>query len=311
MSDFNVKETVIMNNKPLKRNSHKKLSENLWGYLILAPFLLFYLLFNFYPLIQGFIISFYQWNITGNKVFIGLDNYLELFKDDIFWQALGHILMYVGASTPIFVVGAFILAIIVNYKFIIGRTFLRATFFLPNVLAVSITAVIWLNIMQPYTGLMNAVLHAVGISQEIFWISDVNMVWPSIILITFWWNTGYYMILYIAGLQDIPQEQYEAAEIDGANWLQTIFHIVIPSLKNIHVLVIFLQVVSSFKLFGQVFLITEGGPGGASRSYIQYIYEEGFQKFFIGKASAASFILLVIIIAVSSVQLKLMSKNNN
>lgn len=308
MSYQNIQETVTVNNKKLKR---KKTNENLWGYLLLAPFLLFYLVFNFYPLIQGFIISFYDWNITGNKVFIGISNYLDLFKDELFWQSLEHILMYVGVSTPIFVVGAFILAIIVNYKFIIGRTFLRATFFLPNVLAVSITAVIWLNILQPYTGLANAFLHAIGISPEVFWLSDEKMVWPSIILITFWWNTGYYMVLYIAGLQDIPTEQYEAAEIDGATWLQTIFHIVIPSLKKIHVLVLFLQVVSSFKLFGQVFLITEGGPGGASRSYIQYIYEVGFQRFFIGKASAASFILLVIIIAVSSVQLRIMSKNSD
>ena len=304
-------KNVEVKKHPVKKSPRGKIQEHLWGYLLIAPFLLVYLVFNFYPLVQGFIISFFKWNITGNKTFIGFENYINLFKDKLFWQSLWHIIRYVGVSTPIFVIGAFILAVIVDYKHLIGRTFLRATFFLPNVLAVSIVAVIWLNLLQPYKGLINAFIHAIGIKSEIFWLTDANLVWISIIILTGWWNTGYYMILYLAGLQEVPQEHYEAAEIDGATWLQTIWFIVIPSLKRVHVLIIFLQVVASFKLFGQVFLLSEGGPGGASRTYIQYLYEVGFQRFFMGKASAAAFVLLAIIIAVSSIQLKIMSKTSD
>jgi len=288
--------------------NHFKLKDNLFGYLLLLPFLLFYMLFTFYPLVQGFIVSFFKWSITGPKVFVGISNYQELISDNFFWESLWHTLGYVLLSTPIFVLGAFILAIIIDYKQIIGKTFLRTVFFLPNVLTVSIVAVIWLNMLQPYTGLTNALLHSIGIRPEIYWLSDKNLVWPSIIWVTFWWNTGYYMILYLAGLQEISEELYEAAELDGASWLQTIFHITIPSLARVHVLVLFLQVVASFKIFGQVFLITEGGPGGASRTFIQYIYEVGFQRFFVGKASAAAFVLFGIIIIVSILQLKIMDR---
>jgi multiple sugar transport system permease protein len=294
-----------------QRKDKYRFKDNLFGYMLLIPFLLFYLLFTFYPLVQGFIVSFFRWSITGNKIFIGINNYLELFGETLFWESLWHTLMYVAVSTPVFIAGAFMLAIIVDYKKIIKRTFLRTIFFLPNVLTVSIVAVIWLNMLQPYTGLVNAILHSIGIRPEVYWLAEQNWVWLSIIGVTFWWNTGYYMILYLAGLQQIPEELYEAAEIDGASWFRTIYHITIPSLKPVHVLIIFLQVVASFKIFGQVFLITEGGPGGASRTYIQYIYEAGFQRFFIGKASAAAFVLFVIIMVVSILQLRIMSKCND
>ena len=158
---------------------------------------------------------------------------------------------------------------------------------------------------------MNAAIHAIGIEKEIFWLNDANLVWPSIILVTFWWNTGYYMLIYLAGLQDIPAEHYEAASLDGANRLQRIMWITVPSLKRTHLLVLFLQVIASFKIFGQVYLITSGGPGGASRTLLQYVYETGFTTFQMGQASAASFVLLLIVLAVSIVQLKIMNKQED
>lgn len=278
------------------------------GYAFLLPFLAVYAVFSLYPMIQGFIISFFKWNITGAKVFIGFDNYLRLFRDPVFWKALTNTLLYVLISTPIFMLGALVLALIVDSKLLLGRTFVRSTFFLPNILAVSITAVIWLTLLQPYTGLLNAGLHAIGIKQEIFWLTSEALVWPSIVMVTFWWNTGYYMLIYLAGLQEIPAEQYEAAAIDGATGLQRIMRITIPCLKRTHLLVLFLQAIASFKIFGQVFLITSGGPAGASRTLLQYVYETGFTTFQIGQASAASFVLLLVILSVSIVQLKIMNR---
>lgn len=281
------------------------------GYAFLFPFLAIYAVFNLYPMIQGFIISFFKWNITGTKTFIAFDNYIRLFQDPVFWKALTNTLLYVLISTPIFMLGALILALIVDSKLLMGRTFVRSTFFLPNILAVSITAVIWLNLLQPYTGLLNAGLHAIGIEQEVFWLTSETLVWPSIVLVTFWWNTGYYMLIYLAGLQEIPTEQYEAAAIDGATELQRIVRITVPCLKRTHLLVLFLQAIASFKIFGQVFLITNGGPAGASRTLLQYVYETGFTTFQIGQASAASFVLLLVILSVSIVQLRIMNRQED
>ena len=204
--------------------------------------------------------------------------------------------------------GSLIIALLVDSKQLWGKSFARAVFFLPNVLAVSIIAIIWINVLQPYTGLLNGFLHSVGVKQEIFWLSSEKIVWPSIILVTFWWNTGYYMLLYLAGLQEIPEELYEVASIDGATRLQKIFRITIPSLKRTHLIIMFLQIIASFKIFGQVYLITGGGPGGVSRTLVQYVYETGFTTFLLGKASAASFVLLLIILIVSLFQLRIMNR---
>lgn len=287
-----------------------KSKESMIAYFLLLPFIGFYLLFTFYPLMQGFFISFYEWNITSDKVFIGLGNYKELFAEDAFWQALRHTFLYVVFSTPIFMFGAFLFAVIIDHKFIKGRALLRGVFFLPNVLAVSIVSIVWISIYQPYGGLLNNVLSLFGIEGSLAWLNDKNLVWPAITGLTFWWNTGYYMILYLAGLQEIPEDRYEAAQIDGANGWHTLRYITLPSLKRIHVLVLFLQAVASFKIFGQVFLTSEGGPGGASRTYIQYIYESGFQRFLMGKASAAAFVLFLVIMLVSMLQLRLLKNVN-
>lgn len=293
-----------------KLKFHAKTKEFLIAYLLLLPFLACYLLFTFYPLVQGFLISFYDWGITSDKTFIGLDNYAELFREEAFWKALWHTFSYVLYSTPVFMAGAFLFAVIIDHKMIKGRALLRGVFFLPNVLAVSIVSIVWISIYQPYGGLLNNVLSMVGLEEGYAWLSDKNLVWPAITMLTFWWNTGYYMILYLAGLQEIPADRYEAAQIDGANGWHTLRYITMPSLKRIHVLVLFLQVVASFKIFGQVFLTTEGGPGGASRTYIQYIYESGFQRFLMGKASAAAFVLFAVIMLISLLQLRLLKNTN-
>lgn len=294
-----------------KINGNRKFTEQFTAYVFLLPFLIFYILFTFYPLIQGFVISFFNWGITGSKEFIGLENYTGLMRDASYWSSLNHTIWYVVISTPIFMAGSFFLAVLINHKWIKRKALFRSVFFLPNVLAVSIISIIWVSLYQPYNGLINQLLNAVGIEGQFAWLSEKNLVWPAIIILTFWWNTGYYMILYLAGLQEIPDDSYEAAQIDGANWWQELRYITFPSLKRIHVLVLFLQVVASFKIFGQVFLTSEGGPGGASRTYIQYIYEMGFQRFLMGKASAAAFILFLIILIVSILQLRLLNKTND
>ena len=289
----------------------KKPKYNNVAYLFLLPFLIVYALFNLYPLIEGLRLSFFKWNMSSPKEFVGMSNYQQLMADKAFWSAMKHTILYVVITTPIYMFGAFVFALIINSKILKGRTFVRAVLFLPNILAVSIVAVIWLNMLAPYTGLVNSFMHTIGITKEFLWKTDENLVWPAIVAITFWWYTGYYMILYLAGLQEIPAEQFEAAKLDGANWFQEIVRITFPSLKGTHLMIMFLQAVASFKLFGQVFLVTEGGPYGTSKTIIQYIYEVGFVKFQVGKATAAAFVLTVVILIISMAQLYIMSKNRD
>lgn len=291
-------------------NVKKKLKENLTAYAFIAAFLILYLVFNFYTLIQGFFVSLNDWRITNDMTFVGIKNYLDILQDSTFLLALCNTIKYVLISTPVYIVGAFLLAYIVESKLIRRKSFFRATFFLPNVLAVSIIAVIWRYMFQPYTGLINSTLHMLGIRGEPFWVTQESLVWPSIIIMTFWWNVGYYMILYMAGLQDIPEELYEASDLEGANLWQRLRYIVIPYLKPIHALVLFLQMIASFKIFGQVYLVTNGGPSGASRMLIQYIYETGFSKFDMGTASAAAFVLFIIVFLFSLPMFKALNSGN-
>lgn len=281
--------------------------EAIEGYLYLLPFLILYIIFKINMLVETFWLSFTDYKLLGDMNFIGFRNYIDLLNNDIFWSALKNTGFYVMTSTPIFIISAFFLALLINSKYLLGRAFFRTTFFSPQVLAVSVVATIGLYLFQSYTGLVNNLFKTLGllaVDQEIFWFD--SMFWFTVILLTLWWTVGFNMIIYIAGLQEIPQEYYEAAEMDGANALQRLWYITVPSLNRVHVMVIFLQLIASFKVFGQVFLL--GQATEVSRTYIQFVYETGFRTFDIGRASAASLILFLIIFVISYSQFKITSK---
>ena len=281
------------------------------GYLFLIPFLVPYLLFTFSMLIASFALSFTNFKLMGNTTFVGFDNYMTLFQDTRFWESLWNTLFYVVIATPTMVVIPLFLAILLDNGNLRLKAFFRGTFFYPQVIAVSIVATMSIYIFQPYTGLVNGLLHSLYLladTYEIMWISDRGIVWITILLITVWRSSGYNMILYLAGMQDIPDDYYEAASLEGANIFQKIRYITIPCLSGVHVVVIFLQLISSFKVFSQIYLLTEGGPAGATRTYIQYLYEVAFTKWQIGRGSAAAFVLFIIILAVTMLQMRVSNK---
>ena len=283
------------------------LKSTIAGYLCISAFLILYLVFTIWPLIDGFLISFTEWNILGPRVFVGLSNYIEMLQSELFWSSLWHTTIFVLLSVPAIMIGGFLLALLVDHKNLKCNTFFRVTFFSPQVLSVAIVSYIWVVVLEPYTGLLNNFLGTVGImGDEIFWLRDRSLVWFSLVMITFWWTVGFNMILYLAAMQDIPDSYYESAEIDGASYFQKTRYITIPYLKRTHILLLFLQLVASFRVFGQVFLVTGGGPAGATRTYIQYIFETAFQRFLLGPGSAASIILFLIILLVSLFQLRIL-----
>ena len=287
----------------------RTIKSNLTAWAFLLPFMIFYGWFMVYPIIKGFITSFTTGTLGVERTFTGLDNYVRMLKDSWFWESMWNTLYFVLISTPTIVAFGLILALIVNAK-LKGTTFLRVSFFMPYMLSISVMASIWVFILQPYTGLMNSILGQLGVSTEIFWLGDTNLAWISILMATLWWTVGFNMVLFLAGLQEIPEEIYEAADIDGANVWQKFRYITLPSLKGVTTLIIILQSVASFKIFGQPWLMTGGGPGTSTRPLVQYIYEIGFTQWDPGYASAISYVLFAVMAVIAFIQYKLLVKKN-
>ena len=284
--------------------------EGLVAYLFLAPFLIVYGLFMIYPIIKGLIISFNDWQFGLEPTFVGFDNYIKMINDSYFWEALWNTIYFVLISTPSLIIFGLLIALIVNSK-LKGTTFLRSAFFLPFILSISVMASVWVFIFQPYTGLLNNILSNFGVSEEIFWLTDANLAWISILVATIWWTVGFNMVLFLAGLQEVPQELYEAAKVDGAGPIRTFFSITLPSLKNVVLLIVVLQTINSFKLFGQPYLMTGGGPGSDTRPLVQYIYETAFVDQQMGVASSMSYVLFMITIVFAFMQFKFFSEKKS
>ena len=278
------------------------------GYLFLIPLLIPYLIFTFSMLATSFGLSFTNFKLNKPLEFVGLQNYQVLFGDKKFFSSLLNTLKYVAFTVPCMLMIPFLLALMLNSNNLRARGFFRVTFFYPQVIAVSIITVLASYIFQPYTGLVNGLLQTFRLLSpevEILWLADKNLVWVTIVIMAVWRSAGYNMIIYLAGMQDIPDSYYEAADLDGASGLQKTWYITLPCLKSIHVLTLFLQLIASFKVFSQIYLLTEGGPSGATRTYIQYLYETAFNKWQLGRGSAAAIVLFLIILLVTRVQLKI------
>lgn len=276
----------------------------------LVPFAILYTVFTIYPVFQGLYMSFYKWNLMGKQGFVGLENYTKMFTDKFFWGALANTTKFVIFSTPTIMISSLVLALLCNRP-VKGKRAFRTIFFIPNLLSVAVISYIFIFMAQPYDmGFISNLLHSIGFNQdfEIFWLKDENLAWVTVVVATMWWTQGYNMMLYISALQDIPDHLYEAASIDGATSRQQLFHITLPMLNQTTALILMLQIIASFKVFQQIWLITKGGPGRATRPLIQYIYEQGFEKQKLGYACSMSFVLFFILIILTLIQRKIQNK---
>lgn len=282
------------------------IKENIAAWLFLIPYLGFFICFLLFPILRGMYVSLFDAALGRESIFVGLENYVTIFKDKAFWQSLFNTLFFVVISTPAIVLVGFVFAIFVNSK-LKGTTFLRVSYFASYVLSMAVVTGLWIFIYQPYTGLLSVITNALGLG-EIYWLNTKWLVWFAILVTTIWWTVGFNMVLFLVGLQDIPDEIYEAAEIDGANSRQILFRITIPLLRDTTVLVILLQTISSFKLFGQTYLMASGGPGTHTRTLVHYIYETGFTNRRMGLAAAMSVAFFVVVLLVSLLQNKVFAK---
>lgn len=272
--------------------------------LFLLPFLIVYVLFTIFPMIKGVEMSFYKWTLIRKMDYLGSGNYVRMIQDQEFWAAIWHSTIFVLITTPTMLVLAMILALIANRNSRLQR-FYRSVFFIPSILSVAVASFLGLFVFQPYTGLMNSLLHWLGLlaeGAEIFWLTETHLAWIAISLLTLWWTVGFNFILYLSALQDTPDEVYEAARLDGASDSQLFWKITLPLLSPITRTITMLQIIASFKVFVQIYVMTGGGPLDQTRPVIQLIWQTGFRKNDLGYAAAMSYMLFAILLVLSALQ---------
>jgi multiple sugar transport system permease protein len=270
------------------------------GLLFVAPFVLLYALILIFPLLRGMWLSLNQVDLFGAGHFVGLGNYADLLHDPIFGTSLVNTFEVTLMIVPALTIISLLLALSLNSAGK-GAALLRGIFFASAVLSVTIVTLVWRFMLAPDAGLLGEIWKDLG-WQPLPFLSDVHLVLPALAITTIWWSVGFPMLLFLAGLQQIPQDMYEAAALDNASRWTTFWRITLPSLRRTLILVIMLQTAAQLQLFGQSQLLTAGGPSGASRTAVLFLFETAFGQWELGYASAAAEILFLIILAVTATQ---------
>jgi len=276
-------------------------------YLLLAPYLVLFSLFILTPAVYGAWISFHDWDyLLPNKPWVGLDNYKNLFTPGSvtagpFWDAMKATAIFTVLSVPLLLVLPLLVALILNEKFP-GRNFFRAVYFAPYVLGVAVIGVLWTFLLDANIGFVNYYLEKIpGVPENIAWTTSLPWAWIALVGVTVWWTLGYNAVIYLAGLQDIPRELYEAAKVDHAGRWRRFRHVTLPGLRPVLVFIVTVTVLASANMFGQALLITEGAPGNETRTAIMLIFQEGLRSFRMGNAAAMSFVLAFFLLLISLV----------
>lgn len=277
--------------------------ENVAGYLFIMPMLLGVSLFTVMPIVASLLLSFTEWNfLFGFKKiqFIGFDNFSRLFSDPVFWQSFVNNLIFI-LIVPITMAISLCLAIILN-KGVYFKDFFKVIYFMPYISSIVAVAMVWQVLFHPSYGPINSFLQAIGIDNPPSWLADVHFALPSVMIIMIWTSIGFNLIIYIAGLQSIPKDLYEAAEIDGANTWKKFRYVTFPMLSPTTFFLLITGVISSFKVFDVIKVLTEGGPAGSTSVVVYYLYDTAFVNLDMGYASAMALVLFVAILCVTAIQ---------
>ena len=272
-------------------------------YLFLAPYLVLFAVFVLAPAVYGVWISLHNYDyLLPEQPFVGPDNYVKLFTpgsptSGAFWQSMGATAKFTLFSVPFLVVVPLLVALILNQKFR-GRNFFRAMYFAPYVLGVAVVGILWRYLLDPKIGPVNYYLGLFGLPGDTPWTNALPWAWISLVGMTVWWTLGFNTVIYLAGLQDIARDLYDAAKVDGANRWQRFLNVTLPGLRPILLFVVTVTILASANMFGQAYLVTQGNPGEATRTAIMYIAEESWQNFRMGDAAAMSYVLALFLAAI-------------
>ncbi|MBF8190198.1 sugar ABC transporter permease [Nonomuraea sp. K274] len=273
-------------------------------YLFLAPYLLLFCVFMLAPAITGIWVSLHDWDfLLEGKPFVGLDNYIALFDPASavyadFWMAMRATGIFTLFSVPFLVVLPLGLALLLNRRFR-GRTFFRGLFFAPYVLGVAVVCLMWRLLLDPNLGVVNWIL-----GSQVAWTTSLPAGWVALVGVTVWWTLGFNGVIYLAGLQDIPRELYDAAKVDGANRWAEFRNVTLPGLRPVMLFVVTTTILASANMFGQSYLLTDGAPGGETRTAIMYILDQGLTQYKMGSASAMSYVLTLVLILISVINFR-------
>lgn len=283
-----------------------------WAWVFLSIPLLYFILVRFYPTLDSFSIAFTEWNIVGEKKYVGFDNFVTLFGDPVFWVVLGNTFEYLLLGVPISLLLSFIIAYYLD-QIRFGQGFLRACYFIPFLTTAVAMAWVWRWFYQPVPiGMINMALGQMGILQFDFLRSTTQSL-PAVLAPAIWAGLGFQIIIFMAGIRGIPTSYYEAAKIDGASAWQVLREITIPQLKNTIIFLVVMSSIGFLRIFDQVYNMTqegEGGPLNATRPLVLHIYKTAFDQFEMGMAAAQTVVLFVILMVITVVQLRLLKNEN-
>jgi multiple sugar transport system permease protein len=274
---------------------------DLEGYLFVAPWLIGFLVFTLGPFIYSFYMGFTRWELQGSPEWVGFANYERLLTDGRFFVSLYNTAYYAFFSVPGRLVFAFVVALLLNRR-VFGQTVFRTLFYIPSITPVVASSLLWVWIFDSQFGLLNTALFALGINGP-NWLGSTRWVKPSLVIMSLW-GIGNTFVIYLAGLQSVPQGLYDAAEVDGANWWHKIRHVTLPMMTPTIFFTLVMGVIQAMQVFTQAYVMTEGGPGRSSLFYVLYLYLTGFRYFNMSYASVLAWILFFIVLIVTLIQVR-------
>ncbi|MEU4363609.1 sugar ABC transporter permease [Promicromonospora sp. NPDC023987] len=277
-----------------------------WGVLFASPYLVHLLLLTLWPLLASLVFAFTSYDMVNPPQWVGLANFERLAGDPMFWRTLGNTAYFAVLFVPLQTGLALLLATALNQK-LRGMAFLRGAYFIPVISSWVVVAFVADAIFNSRFGVANTVLQSLGLPRQ-DWLQDPALVIPTLVAVAVWKGVGYMAVLFLAGLQAIPEEQYEAAKLDGANAFHRFRYVTLPWISGTTFLVLILTVIQTLQSFDQVFVMTDGGPNGASELTVLYLYRQGFEYFQMGYASAIAWVLLAIIMLLTLIQFRLQKR---
>lgn len=296
-----------------KQGSKRARKEFLTGMGFILPSLLGFLIFTFIPVIISLFLSFTSWNfmegVEGIK-FNGLANYIRLFSDEWFINSYKNNIIFTAVTVPVLIGLGLVMATIIN-KYIFGGGIVRTMIFIPYIASVVAVCTVWMVLLQPSYGPINEFLRSIGIENPPGWLADFKWSLPSIMIIYIWQQVGYYSIVFLAGLKGLPEDVYEAAKVDGASSVRQFFSLTVPLISPTTFFLAIMGIIGSFKVFDQISVLTQGGPGSSSSVMAYYVYRTAFDYFEMGYANTLAWALFVLVFLVTLIQWKMQAKFSN